>query len=471
MTIKDAYSFVDKNLQEEREMEKHHVITKAIALAVALLMVLGMMPASLAEGSTVSTEGKVIIPFWHDASGEAATLAWWTKWVNAFNEQSKTIYVDLQAVPDDAREAKLKAAQATGTAPQILYVNYATAIAQADQGLYMPLDDLIDPTLWEDVYDSVEEMCSAGGKHYLVPHHVEPYSLLFYRKDMFEAAGLDPNAPPKSWAELKDYAQKLTKDGVFGIGIAGENDYGWTNWGWEAMLGKNLIDETWSKPLVQDQEFKDLIQLYKDLIDSGSTPAQQLDAFWNVQPLAEGRLAMQLNGSWAITRLKNPDDLGKICPPENIGVALCPTPDGVQEGRSTGALGGWALAIDGMAQNPKECAEFLTWLLLKDPQIMAEFFVGGNFSKYTARKSVDEVIMATDAAKNDPWLKVIAEGLIPYAGMEPIYPWDISASFATAMGSVLTAGMTIDDALAISAEEIQAVINDQGLAGKNPRQK
>ena len=444
---------------------------KLLAMVAALLLILGMVPVSLAESSQVSTEGKVILPFWFDASDEPATQAWWTKWVNAFNEQSATIFVDMQAVPDDAQEAKLKAAQATGTAPQILYVNYATAISQADQGLYMPLDDLIDPALWEDIYDSVDEMSSAGGVHYLVPHHVEPYSLLFYRKDMFEAAGLDPNAPPKSWAELKDYAKKLTKDGVFGIGIAGESDYGWTNWAWQAMLGKNLIDETWSKPLVQDQEFKDLIQLYKDLLDAGSTPAQQLDAFWNVQPLAEGRLAMQLNGSWAIARLKNMDDLGGVVPIENIGIALCPTPDGVQEGRSTGVLGGWSLAIDGMAKNPKECAEFLTWLLLGDPEIMAEFFINGNFAKYTGRASVDKVIMATEAAKNDPWLKIIAEGLIPFAGMEPIYPWDISASFATAMGSVLTAGMTIDDALAVSAEEIQMLIDDKGLAGTNPRQQ
>lgn len=450
-------------------MKKHFGIRRLLALAIALAVMLGIAPLSLAE-ATVSTEGKVIIPFWHDASDEVASHAWWTKWVTAFNQQSDTIYVDLQSVPADARDAKLKAAQATGTAPQILYMNYATAIANVEQGLYMPLDDLIDPALWEDVYDSVEKMCSAGDTHYLVPHHVEPYSLLFYRKDKFVEAGLDPEAPPKSWAELVEYAKKLTTNDTFGIGLAGENDYGWTNWAWQSMLGKNLIDDTWSMPLVQDQEFKDLIQLYKDLLDAGATPAQQLDQFWNIQPLAEGRLAMQLNGSWAITRIKNMDDLGAICPPENIGVALCPTPDGVQEGRSTGVLGGWALAIDGMAQNPKECAEFIQWLLLGDPEIMAEFFITGNFSKYTGRVSVDEKIMTTEAAQNDPWLKVITEGLTPYAGAEPIYPWDISMSYATAMGNVLTAGMSIDDALAISAQEIQDIIDDQGLAGKNPHQ-
>ena len=450
-------------------MKKRYGLLWILAGLIVLIMVFGMTSVTLAEGQEINTEGKVILPFWHSASGEPATEAWWVKWINAFNEQSETIYVDRQAVPADARDAKLKAAQTTGTAPQILYVNYASAIRDADTGLYMPLDGLIDPELWEDVYDSVEEMCSAGGVHYLVPHHVEPYSLLFYRKDMFEAAGLNPDQPPKSWAEMVDYAKTLTKDGVFGIGIAGESDFGWTNWGWQAMFGKDLIDETWSEPLVRDSEFADLIYMYKELLDSGAAPAQALDAFWNVQPLAEGRLAMQLNGSWAITRLKNLDDLASICPPENIGIALCPTPDGVQEGRATGALGGWSLAIDGMAANPKECAEFLSWLLLGDPQIMAEFFISGNFAKYTGRASVDEQIMSSEAAKTDPWLALIAGKMIPYAGSEPIYPWDISASYATAMGNVLTAGMPIEDALAICEEEIRQVIADQELAGTNPR--
>jgi multiple sugar transport system substrate-binding protein len=448
-------------------MSKRYGLQEILAWLVAIMMLFGFSTGVLAQGA--GAEGKVTLPFWFDASGEPATQAWWVKWITAFNEQSDTIYVDMQAVPDDAWDAKLKAAQATGTAPQLMYVNYASAIRDVDMGLYMPLDDLIDPALWEDVYDSVEEMCSAGGAHYLVPHHVEPYSLLFYRKDLFEAAGLDPEKPPVSWAELVEYAKILTKDGVFGIGIAGESDYGWTNWGWEAMFGKHLIDDTWSEPLVRDEEFVALIQLYKDLLDSGAAPAQALDAFWNIQPLAEGRVAMQLNGSWAITRLKNPDDLAPVCPPENIGVALCPTPDGAQDKRATGALGGWSLAIDGMAANPKECAEFLSWLLLGDPQIMAEFFITGNFSKYTGRASVDKLIIASEAAQSDPWLKLITGEMIPYAGSEPIYPWEISASFATAMGNALTAGMPIDDALAICEEEIRQYITDKGLAGTNPK--
>lgn len=48
--------------------------------------------------------------------------------------------------------------------------------------------------------------------------------ILYYNKDLFKAAGLDPDKPPKTWEEVADAAKKLTKGDVKGFGI---RDYGW----------------------------------------------------------------------------------------------------------------------------------------------------------------------------------------------------------------------------------------------------
>ncbi len=57
----------------------------------------------------------------------------------------------------------------------------------------------MDPSVWEDLHDNVNEFVSVGGEHYAYPMLVEPSSLLFYRKDFFEDAGLDPEQPPVTW--------------------------------------------------------------------------------------------------------------------------------------------------------------------------------------------------------------------------------------------------------------------------------
>ncbi len=441
---------------------------KWLCALLTLALLVSAAPAALAQDAESAAQaGKTIVPFWFNAADEAATQRWWESKVAAFNEQSQTTYLDMQAVPSDAYDAKLKAAQATGTAPQILYLAYTDLLSQATMGYYMPLDDLIDPALWEDVYDSAEHMVSIGDTHYAVPHHLEPYSLLFYRKDMFRAAGLDPEVGPKSWGELLEYARKLTNADHYGLAISGEGDNGWVNWGWEAMFGKNLLDDNWEKTNVRDPEFAALINLYKTLYDEQLVPAQPLGAFWNIQPLAEGRVAMQFNGTWAITNLKNV--YAETLDLNEIGVCVAPTPSGVTEGVCTAAMGGHCLAIDAKAQNPEACAEFLTWLLLGDPNVMAEFFEAGGFAKYTARKSVDEYILSLDSAKADPWLRIITEQVIPYAVSEPIYSWSVSAAYANAMANVLTNGYTVEEAIEECASDIEYIIESEELAGTNPR--
>ena len=437
-----------------------------LAWLTVCVMMVALVPAALAEGGA-SMEGKIILPFWH-STDEQAVQAWWDKYVALFNEQSDTIYVDMQAVPSDAYDAKLKAAQATGTAPQLLYVSYTDCLAKSVTGLYMPLDDLIDPAVWDDVYDSVEDMCGVGGVHYLLPLQTEPYSMLFYRKDMFEAAGLDPNAPPTSWEQLIEYAKKLTTPEHFGLAISGEGDNGWVNWGWEAMFGKNLLNDDWSGTNVRDPEFTNLINLYKTLLDDESIPAQPMNAFWNIQPLCEGRVAMQFNGSWAITSIMT--DYASVCDPANIGLCPAPTPDGIVDGVTTVATGGYGMAIDANAANPEACIEFLNWLLMGDPNIMADFFEAVSYSKFSGRASVDAEIAKRDTASINPWLDIITTKISPFAKPEPIYPWDVSAAYATAMANVMYGGYKVEDAIDECASEIEYIIDSMGLAGTNPKQ-
>jgi multiple sugar transport system substrate-binding protein len=434
----------------------------AIIMALAVLALPALCPA-FAEGAK-----KTVIGFWMSPPGEEATKEWWESSIAAYNKGNKlNVEIDLQYVPTDAFDSKLKAAQAAGTAPQLVYVNHATAIRGGAQGLYLPVSDYLGKAQLDDLYPNIRKMITAKGKIYSVPLFVEPYSLLFYRKDLFKQAGLDPNKPPRTWDELAAYAAKLTKGDTFGLGIAGSADAGWVNWAWESAIGLSLIDDDWSKATVNNDTARKFLEFHKALYAKGVVPKQPLGPFWDIQPLAEGRLAMQFNGTWAISRIMR-DFKGKV-DPANIGIALPPTIKGLKAGDPVAALGGWGLAIDGKAKNPKEVADAIAFLALGDPKNLARFVDGNYYSKLSVRKSVDAALSAKSPNKVDEWYKLISTKVVPYSLPEPLFPWDVSASFAAAMDNVIVNGMSVDAALAQCEREIGDVIVNNKTAGTNPR--
>ncbi len=260
--------------------------TRSILL-VALLSLLFSAGAFAAD--------KIVIPFWMSPPGEVATKEWWDTTIVEYNNTNRVnVLVDLQYVPSDSFDSKLKAAQAAGTAPQMVYVNHSVAIRDGvGQGLYLPLTDYLKPAQFDDLYPNIKDMITANGKIYSIPLYVEPYSLLFYRKDLFRAAGLDPSKPPKTFDETIAYAQKLTKGDTFGLGIAGSADNGWVCWGWQPAIGLKLVSDDWSKATMNTDAAKKLVEFYRNAYAKGVVPKQPLGPYWDIQPLAEGRLAVQ----------------------------------------------------------------------------------------------------------------------------------------------------------------------------------
>lgn len=428
----------------------------------------GTGPAGTEEaesGDSKDSSGKTVLNFWTPQWGEA-DAEWWEKNIEAYNKSQDKVEVKLEIVPGDAWDQKTVAAQAAGTSPDIATMNYNKIIFSAEQGKILPLDEYTDPAIWDDLYENIADFVTLDGKHYAYPMLAEPSAVLFYRKDLFEEAGLDPEKAPVTWDELIDYGKKLKKGNVFGLAAAGNAaEYGWTHWGFQAMVGQQPISEDWSEATIVNEPMKELITFWNDMYQSGIVPKQPLGGYTDIKPLAEGQVAMQINGSWAIGQLRNdyPDLL------DNIGVAVVPTNDGNQD-KPTASLGGWTLTIDGNSKHPKEAAEFIQWLLAGDEQIMVDFFKDvTKFSKFTARKSVDEVLAQDAEGANDPWRKLIAEEVVPYAVAEPIYAWEVSMAYATALERVMLEGQDVEKALQTAEKEINDYIKNNNYAGTNPK--
>lgn len=110
-----------------------------------------------------------------------------------------------------ARESSFLLAMAGGTAPDVFYVNFRKLHTYIEQNFLYPLDEYLaeDPEVMERVHPQIREVITVDGRVYCIPWF-QCAKALYYRKDLFRAAGLDPDRPPGNWDEFYEYAKKLT---------------------------------------------------------------------------------------------------------------------------------------------------------------------------------------------------------------------------------------------------------------------
>jgi multiple sugar transport system substrate-binding protein len=409
--------------------------------------------------------GVANVSFWQERF-EDYQQVWFKKEVDAFNASHPKIHIDYRVVPADTWQQTLKAAQAAGKQPDVATTNYGSIAPGVADGQFIALDDLLPASAFADLKDNVKSFVTIEGKHYAYPFLVEPSTVLYYRTDLVQAAGLDPNSPPKTWDELITWSRKLTQGKVKGMTIASmKDDLLWSSWGLQYdACGHWPISDDWSKPNATDPCYEKVLQLYKTLYQDKLMPQQPKVHYPDSIPYQQGEVAMMADGSWAVGQLKA--SAPKLVP--KTAVAPFPSMDG-DSTKPTATLGGWTLTVDGKSKHKQPAADFIQWLLAGDPQIMTSYFKAGGYSKYTVRTSVDKALASDPQANSDPFMKIISDKVIPYGKQEPDYPTDISQAMAIAIESAMKGSASIQSALGTADKTIKSVIQKQQLAGTQPK--
>jgi multiple sugar transport system substrate-binding protein len=428
----------------------------------------GLIVTGSSTGSPGSTTGvrtsaadKTTITFWQ-VKFEDFQQSWFAKYVKRFNASQDKVLVKYYVVPGDVWTQKLKAAQAAGTQPDLITTAYGAIRPGVTNGEFAQLDGLLPGSDFADIKRNIRSFVTIDGKHYAYPMLAEPSTVLYYRKDLAKAAGLDPNKPPQTWSQLVTWAKKLTNGNVKGIATASNAvDLGWSTWGLQYNACGHLpVTPDWSKAKATDTCYQRLMTLYKTLYQAGLMPQQPKAGYPDATPYGDGEVAMMANGSWAIGSLKAyfPKLVSKTA------VAPFPSWDG-KATRPTATLGGWTLTIDAKSKNKQATAAFIHYLLAGDPKIMADFFKLSSYSKFAVRTSVDKVLSNDPKAGSDPFMKVIASKVVAYGRREPSFPFDISLAMGTAIESVMKGSSSIADAQKKADDTINRVIDVQRLAG------
>ncbi|MDR1107081.1 MAG: extracellular solute-binding protein [Treponema sp.] len=184
----------------------------AIWLLPVLLVCMALLPGCQKNANVAGGGSKELLKFWYPFGGDSEK---WELWViDEFMKDNPGYTVESTYVPEGAgiRNGKLMAAINSGDVPDLIESDaLAETYGMAAQGGFEPLDDVFKEVgiNMDNINPAVIPLMKYNGVTYIFPHNTDTI-LLFYRTDLFEEAGLDPSNPPKTIAELDEYAQKLT---------------------------------------------------------------------------------------------------------------------------------------------------------------------------------------------------------------------------------------------------------------------
>jgi multiple sugar transport system substrate-binding protein len=174
---------------------------KCILLLIALLMLISSPRSILAKGITLE--------FWNGFSGRDAMSIQGI--VNNFNrEYQDKIHVNMVGMSWNDFYGKLALAVHSERGPDIGVVHYDNVYTVIYQGIALELDPYLDRFHKEDFVKSVWEVSDFNSHHYGIPLDVIPFAF-YWNKDIFAAAGLDPEKPPSNRAEFLAACEKIRK--------------------------------------------------------------------------------------------------------------------------------------------------------------------------------------------------------------------------------------------------------------------
>lgn len=333
-------------------MKKNRLILSGAAVLTSLSTLVFVSPVAQARSQATQ------ITFWFDESGHNQVVM--DNLVKKFNATHSDVQVKPVWVAETGSSItpqKLLTAIAGGKSPD------ATDINSFDVAQFASKGALLDLTPYESANQVSKSQFvpalwtanSYQGKSYALPYDTD-VRFLFWNKDMFKKAGLNPNNPPKTIAQIDQDAAKLTivKGGkIVQAGFVPWGDQGWMpTWTWS--FGGNFAGPKGTITSATSQAIKALTWQQSYAKKYGIS---KLNAFTSAVPTGStafiaGKEAMTLSGCWDIATI------AQQAPHLNYGIETVPTVDGT----GTNWSAGFSMAIPRGSSHPKEAFEFISWL-------------------------------------------------------------------------------------------------------------
>jgi len=424
------------------------VVVASTALAVAACGSSNTSATTSAKNFGVNATG--VVHFWarQATDGPAKAL------VAKFNATHKNLKIVLHLTPPNDDTSQLATAIRAGDPPDVVGLNDIDVPSFAREGALLNITKYVDALPYKSALSPGHlQLATANGQYFGLPYLAD-LSVLWYNKALFKKAGLNPNDPPSTYAQIVTDAEKINAlgHGISGFSFAGDC---------QGCLGFVMLPSLWAAgqhlingPLgnqtanVQNNApLKEMLTDYKIMWDKHLCPVndQTQDGLTWGQDFEAGKVGILPGDYGFATAFKTKTQLADF--------ADAPLP-GVNGGYST-FDGGDDFVIPAGAKNASGAWEFIKWAL--EPAQQEEYPAEGDTpvrtdiltpafeTKYPydavalkalAKGSV-EFTLAYDAVFNEPgspWFKMFEEAV--YSGNVPAALKEGQSGIQTTLDSV-----------------------------------
>ncbi|BAD41164.1 glycerol-3-phosphate ABC transporter substarate-binding protein [Symbiobacterium thermophilum IAM 14863] len=405
---------------------------------------------------------RVKVTFWHAMGGVAGEAV--QRLVDQFNSSQDKVEVEAvyQGTYDDALQ-KLRAAGSDG--PTIMQVYEIGSRFMIDSGMITPMQNFVDADGFsiDDFEPNILGYYTFDGRLYSMPFNTST-PIVYYNKDAFREAGLDPERPPRTFEEFKEYARKLTVtqggETRYGASIA---LYGWFFEQFLAVQGAHYVDNDngrsarATKAIINSPEGERFVTWLKEMVDEGVAINLGRRTADTQAAFSSGQVAMTLDSTAALGNILN-----GVGDKFEIGTAFLPRPEGAAEGGVI--IGGASLWITNTKPLKEQWAawEFVKWLTT--PEVQAEWSIATGY--FPVRKAAYDQQILKDWHAQRPQFTTAIEQLRA-SPLSTVTQGAVIGTFPqarqiveAAMESVVLGQATAAEALNAAAAEITKGIED-----------
>jgi multiple sugar transport system substrate-binding protein len=284
--------------------------------------------------------------------------------VEEYNSSQKHVTVQYQQLPTPRQSTEVhqqlvqSLSQRDGSID--VYTGDIIWISEfAGAGWSAPLNDYFGSSVQAQYFPGVIDACTYGGAMHALPWYLDA-GMLYYRKDLLDAAGI---APPSSWSELVAGAQKLVKAGKVADG------FNWQAKQEEVLVcdlvefigsnGGSILAPDGKTVTIAEPKAVEAVQFMYDTFNGDKiTPKAALswDEVPSELPFLGGKAAFLRNWSFVWSDAQNKSSSSVV---GKVAVIKLPAFPG---GRSTACLGGYQFGMNASSTKKSAAVDFLTWM-------------------------------------------------------------------------------------------------------------